>query len=1517
MGTMDLAPGTVEAFVAPLSFAQERLWVLDRMDPGGAGWAVPICMRLRGPLRVDALRGAWEALVDRHESLRTVFRWLDGAPMQVVLPSLAIPFPVDDLSQLPPGEREREARARIGAEVATPFDLAAGPLLRLRLFRLGADDHVLLANLHHIVTDGWSTGVLLRELSALYGAFARGEPSPLDEPELQYAEFAEWQRERLSGAVLERHLAHWRTALAGAPALLELPTDRPRPPVWEGRGALEPFRLPPSLGGDVQALAVEEGSTPFMVLLAAFAALLGRYAGADEVVVGTPIANRTRPEMEGVVGFFVNTLALRTDLSGDPPFRALLARVRDATLAAYAHQDLPFERLVDELKVPRSTAHAPVFQALFILQNTRGGASLPGLAVEPFDVEWRNARYDLTLALRERADGIEGALEYASALFDAETAARMAGHFRTLLEAACADPERRLSALPLLSAAERERVVSAWSGTDAPYAALPVHALVSAQSHRTPHAAAVIGAGDALTYGGLETRSNRLAHHLLRLGVARGNRVAISMERSPALLVAILAVWKAGAAYVPVDPAYPEERRAYMLGDCGAVAVLTDTASVDGLPASAAPVVVVDRLDLAEENDAPAVEVEADDLAYVIYTSGSTGRPKGVMVPHRGVANFLASMAVEPGMTPEDVLVAVTSLSFDIAVLELLLPLTAGASVVLATRDEAMEPRRLADLLDTSGATVMQATPATWRMLIQSGWEGKPDLALLCGGEALPPGLARQLLPRGRTLWNLYGPTETTIWSAAQHVESPESIHLGGPIANTRLYVLDPALQPSPIGVPGELFIGGDGVVRGYLDRAALTAERFVPDPFASHPGARLYRTGDRVRRKADGALEFLGRIDFQVKVRGFRVELGEIEAALAEHPAVRQAIAVVREEAGDSRIVAYLVPEGDAPAPEQLKEALSRRLPDYMLPAAYVALEAFPLTPNGKVDRRALPAPAWSAAAAGYAAPRDATEETLAALFREVLDVERVGVHDDFFDLGGHSLRGTQLVTRIRGVFGAEVPLRALFETPTIAGLARRVDEARGVETAAGADPVLPVPRDGRPLPLSFAQLRLWFLEQLEPGNARYNMAASLGLSGALDADVLQRALQAIVDRHESLRTTYHSDAGQPAQVIHPRVAFPLPLVDLSHLPTEEREPELARLGADEVDRPIDLATGPLLRGHLYRLEDGEHVLLLVIHHVVTDGWSMGVMLRELRALYAAFLEDRPSPLAPLPVQYADYAAWQHGFLQGETLARQLGYWKEKLAGAPTVLEIPADRPRPAVQRYRGSHRSQLLEPELSRALEALARREGATLYMVLLAAFYTLLHRYTGQSDLLVGAPVANRMRPEVEELVGFFVNTLVLRTDLSGDPTFRELVARVRETALGAYANQDVPFERLVEELGVPRALSHEPLFQVMFVLQNAAMGDVDLPGVSVRQRPMERRTTKFDFTVFLWADGGGIRGWWEYNLDLWDAETVDRLLGHYHTLLRALAADPDRPIGTLPLLTAPERRQVLEEWNDTAA
>jgi amino acid adenylation domain-containing protein len=1081
--------GPVRQF--PLSFAQQRLWFLDRLEPGNAAYNIVSALRMRGPLDAAAMERAIATLVDRHESLRTVFRVVDGSPVQVVVPARPLRVPVE-AADAPEAARDAEALRLVGDELARPFDLARGPIFRARLLRLGADDHVLLLCMHHIVTDGWSLGVLFRELCALYAAYLEGREAELPALPIQYADYAVWQRGHLQGAVLDEQLGYWRTKLAGAPALLELPLDRPRPAVQTHAGGLLRTVFPPAFGQALRDTARRLESTQFMVALAAFNALLARWSGRDDLVVGTPAANRPRQETEGIVGLFLNTLALRTDLSGDPTFAEMVARVRETTVGAYAHQEVPFERLVDALGVERALSHAPVVQVHFVLHTEPShGIVLGPLKLSLVEPEPAATQYELSFSLRERPQGMEVDVEYNRDLFDRATVERMTAHFHTLFQAAATDPDLPLSRLPLSSAEEKGASLAGGRGAEMDPPAVPVHALVSAQAARTPDAIAVASGGESITYAELEARSNRLARRLVRLGIGRGARVAISMERSVALLVAMHGVWKAGAAYVPIDPAYPEERRAYMLDDCGAAVVLTDAASAAGLPATEAQTVVVDALDLSEE-DASALEVsvDGDDLAYVIYTSGSTGRPKGVMVPHGAVANFLASMAREPGIGADDVMVAVTSLSFDIAVLELLLPLTAGAQVVVATREEALDPRRLAALLRASGATMMQATPATWRMLAQSGWEGDPRLAILCGGEALPPELARALLPRGRVLWNLYGPTETTIWSAAQRVEDAARVGLGEPIANTQLYVLDAAGEPCPPGVPGELFIGGHGVVRGYFRRPGLTAERFVPDAFGGRTGARLYRTGDRVRRKevrkcesaevrkwngdeaceaSDGstlalshsrtfALEFLGRMDFQVKLRGFRIELAEVEAVLAEQPGVRDAVAGVRDEAaGDARLVAYIVADGETPQTDVLRAALAARLPDYMVPGAFVVLDALPLTPNGKVDRRALPDPAAyaPARAAVRVPPRTPMEREVAAVWREVLGGEEVSVDDNFFNLGGHSLLLAQVAARLEERRGREVPLLDLFRHTTVAA------QAAYLEGDAGKD-AAPAPRNG-----------------------------------------------------------------------------------------------------------------------------------------------------------------------------------------------------------------------------------------------------------------------------------------------------------------------------------------------------------------------------------------------------------------------------------------------------------------------
>ncbi|MBV9124651.1 MAG: amino acid adenylation domain-containing protein, partial [Planctomycetes bacterium] len=1518
----------------PLSFAQQRLWFLDQLEPGHPFYNIPAALRLTGALDVTALERSLAEIVRRHEVLRTTFAVEDGRPVQAIAPELTLSLPVVDLSGLPAAECESEVRRLAWEEAQRPFDLTRGPLERVTLLRLGDREHVLLLTLHHIVADGWSIGICLRELAALYTAFTSGRPSPLPELPIQYADFARWQRQWLQGDILDNQLAYWKERLAGVPAL-ELPTDRPRPAVQTFRGATCSWMLSDKFSRRLQGLSRREGATLYMVLLAAFQALLHRYTGQDDIAVGSPIANRTRAETEGLIGFFVNTLVLRTDLSGNPSFRELLARVREAALGAFAHQDLPFERLVEELQPRRDLSRSPLFQVLFTLQNTPlPQLELPGLKPSLLEVPVETAKFDLSLTLAETGQGLCASLEYNTDLFEAATIRRLLGHWQTLLEDAVADPEKRLSELPLLTEPERHQLLVEWTDTRAAYPQdqyLP--RLFEDQAERTPEAVAVAFEGERLTYAELNARANRLAHHLRTLGVGPDVLVGIGMERSVEMVVGLLAVLKAGGAYVPLDPTYPQERLAFMLQDTQARVLLTQERLAGKLPAHAARVICLDpgwETFLPPVDANPAARITPDHLAYVIYTSGSTGQPKGVAMPHRPLVNLIAWQLAHSSAGLRTRTLQFTTLSFDVAFQEIFATWCSGGTLVLVREEARRDLDGLPSLLEEQEIhRLFLPFVALQQLAAACCVQGRFPRCLkevITAGEQLQitPAIARMFgeLP-GCTLHNHYGPTESHVVAAFRlsgpPAEWPPLPPIGRPIANSQVYLLDRWLQPVPVGFPGELYIGGTCLARGYLNRPELTDERFVPYPFRDRPGARLYRTGDLARWLPTGELVYLGRTDFQVKVRGFRVEPGEIENVLAQHPAVREAVVLAREDVpGDRRLVAYVTARQEpALSLKELRGRLLEQLPGYMVPSAFVVLDALPLTPSGKVDRRALPAPERNRPALDreWLAPRTPVEEVLAGLWAEVLGLERVGAQDNFFELGGHSLLATQVVSRLRAAFQVELPLRFLFEAPTVAALAERIEAARRSGQSCAGPPLRPVPRDGY-LPLSFAQQRLWFLDQFEPDSSFYNIPAAIRLTGPLDVAALEQSLQELIRRHEVLRTTFAQVAGQLVQVITPTLAPPLVMEDLTSLFPAERELEVRRRAEEEARRPFDLGRGPLFRVTVLDLGAGEKVLLLTMHHIIADGWSVGVFLREMTCLYAAFTGGKPITLPPLPVQYADYAAWQRQWLTGEVLEEQLAYWKDRLAQAPAALDLPTDRPRPTVQTFRGSTQSLTLPRSLAEHLHALSRREGCTLYMTLLAAFQTLLHRYTGQEDICVGSPIAGRTRAETEGLIGCCINALVLRTDLSGDPSFRDLLARVRETALGAYAHQDLPFEKLVEELQPARDLSRSPLFQVMFILQNTPLPELDLPGLTVRPLDLPGTTAKFDLTLSLAETQQGLQAAVEYNTDLFDAGTITRLLGHFQKLLEGLAGDPGQRLSELPLLTAEEKQQLLVAWNDTA-
>ncbi|MGA9773578.1 MAG: amino acid adenylation domain-containing protein [Blastocatellia bacterium] len=1499
----------------PLSHGQERLWFLDQLEPASYSYNLPAAMRLTGPLDVAALEESFKEISRRHEALRTRFASAGGRAVQLIEETTVFSLPVVDLRELPHVEREIVMRRLASEEARQPFDLARGPLMRCALVIKNDDENVLLATMHHIICDNWSLGVLIREMCMLYDDFRSGKPSRLQELPVQYADYAVWQRQWLEGRVLDEQLSYWKRQLTEAPHVLNLHADRPHPPTQTFEGAQECFQLSEALTGEIKSLSRSESTTLFITTLAAFNVLLFRYTGQEDLLVGTPIANRNRAETEGLIGLFLNTLILRNDLSGNPTFREFLNRAREVSLDAYAHQDLPFEKLVEALQPERALSHTPLFQVMFTLQDSViESARLEQVKLYPIETDFSISRVDLTLSITETERGITGTLTYNTDLFDAATIKRMSEHFCNLLESLVKKPDQKISGASFLSETERERLLLEWNQTEAEYPDnLCIHHLFEQQAERTPNRLAIAYEDQHITYEDLNRRANQLASFIQTLNFTPESLIALCFERGINMVIGLLGVLKAGAAYVPIDPSHPKERTAFILNNSQARLILTERRIVESLPGDTR-VISVDS-DWALIAACPAhnlvAKATAQSLAYVIYTSGSTGSPKGVQITHENVVNFLSSMKQLLDVTQQDRLLAVTTLSFDIAVLELLLPLVTGAQVMVASSEEVSNPRELKQKLHTSAATIVQATPAAWRALIETKWQGDQSIKLLCGGEALGSRLASELIKRAREVWNLYGPTETTIWSTASKLDAgSDSISIGSPIANTRIYVLDTSLQPVPVGVAGELYIAGEGLARGYLRLPELTADRFIPDPYSAQSGGRLYKTGDLVRRFDDGGIEYLARADYQVKVRGFRIELGEVEAVLSQHPNLREAVVIVQEDpTGNKRLVAYVVADRPELTSADLRGFLKELLPDYMIPSLFILLDALPLTPNGKIDRRALPAPELESS--DMLAPRTPVEALLAEIWAGVLDIDRVSLSDNFFDLGGHSLLATQVVARVSDAFKVQVPLKRLFEAPRLEQFAESI--ALSVEQGIELPPIEPVLRDGM-LPLSFAQQRLWFLDQLEPQSPFYNIPSPVRLTGRLDVASLEQSINEIIKRHEVLRTSFPAINGDPFQSISPAVRFRLAITDLSLLSQSDRNAEARSLVIEDTQRPFNLSQGPLFRMSLLRLAQEDHIVLFTVHHAVFDGWSIGVFIKELAALYPAFLSGEPSVLEELRLQYADFASWQREWLNGEALASQLAYWKRQLGGELTPLDLPADRPRPAVKSYRGAQHSFIFSTSLLDKLKRLGRQEGATLFMTLLSAFQSLLHRYTGQTDVIVGSDVANRNRIEIEGLIGFFVNQLVLRADLSERPTFRELLEQVRAITLDAYTHQDLPFEKLVQALQPERDLNRSPLFQHKLVLQNGPFNELNLPGVTLSAYEAEIGTSRFEMTIALRESATGLEGLIEYSADLFDAETISRLIGHFETLLNAVVEYPGQRISDLPILTDAEQ-ELLFKCNET--
>ncbi len=1307
---------------APLSHGQEALWFLHQLAPESAAYNLAFAARVEGDVDTSTtLRPALEDLIERHPSLRTTFHSVNGRPVQRVHERReSMLYEVDASSW-----SEALLDERLSEEAHRPFDLEHGPLLRVYVFRRAANESILLLTAHHIVVDFWSLGILIDELAALYEARASQTRANLPALPVQYTDYQQWQDSLLKGGEGERLLEFWRERLSGELPVLDLTTDKPRPPQQTYSGASLRFKLSEKLTADLKTLGESHGATLYMTLLAAFEALLYRHTGQQDILIGSPTTGRTHSELAGVIGYFVNPIVLRGQPANDLTFTQFLDQVRSNVLSAFEHQDYPFPLLVEKLQPERDPSRSEIFQAMFILHRSHlpqhqalAGFALGeagtrmkwgSLTLESIALNQRVAQFDLTMMMAELDGALTGSLQYNTDLFEAESMARLQDHFVTMLEGIVAHPERQLSSLPLLTAAEEQQLISDWNQTQAAYPShKTIHQLFEAQVSRTPEATALTRHHERISFRELNKQANHLAHRLRSMGVGPEVPVGICLPRSIQMVVALLGVLKAGGAYVPLDPAYPKPRVAFMLEDARAQVVISESKLVETLPESNAHLLCLDtewdQIARLSSEDLPHVAT-ASNLAYVIYTSGSTGKPKGVAIAHRSAVALIAWAEQVFGADELRVVLASTSICFDLSVFELFVTLCLGGRVVIA--EDALE---LPNLPGADEITLVNTVPSAITELLRSSAVPESVRTVNLAGEPLLDHLVQKIYQQETVekVFNLYGPSEDTTYSTFALMQRGRGINslIGRPISNTQVYLLDEHLQPAPVGVAGELYLGGDGLARGYLHRPDLTAAKFIPDPFSPEPGARLYQTEDRARYLPDGNIEFLGRDDHQVKIRGFRIELGEIETALVRHEQVREAVMMAQEVGGDKRLVAYLVAEGGTqPSAADLRAFLAKDLPHFMTPSVFLMLDALPLTPNGKVDRRALPLPDSSdlASEASYLAPRTTVEEMLAAVWSQVLRVERAGVEDNFFDLGGHSLLATQIISHVRQTFQIELPLRALFEGPTIAQLARHVE--RVLQSGAKAAPRIERRgSDDEHVPLSFAQQRLWFLDQLEPNSPAYNLPAAIRLEGALDLDALERSLQETVNRHDSLRTTFRLIDSEPAQFIAPHSDFKVNHVDLSAF--DDREARAKQLAADEARRPFDLSHGPLLRVTVLRLTETEHVLLFTMHHIVSDGWSLTVLTKELAALYDAYRRGDASPLPELPVQYADFALWQRDWLQGSVLDEQLAYWRERLQTMPPVLELPADLQRPGVRSLSAARESFSISENEANDLRALSRQ-------------------------------------------------------------------------------------------------------------------------------------------------------------------------------------------------------------------
>ncbi|MBN3925213.1 non-ribosomal peptide synthetase [Nostoc sp. NMS4] len=1498
----------------PLTAAQKELWFLAQMgDEVSRAYNESRIIHLRGSANVLAVCKAVQEIINRHEALRTTFS--SEGDNQLIHSTLTIDIPLSDFSTLDKSQRETELSQLLTREAQQIFDLEKGLLLRCHIVKLQEDHHLVVLTNHHIVADGWSISILLRELAAIYSAECQGIVSQLPQP-MKWSEYALWQLQMQQSPEMAKAEAYWLSQFANSVPILELPIDRPRPAIFTYTGAREHIILDASLYNSLKSLSLQRGYTLFTILLTAFITLLQRLTNQQDIVVGIASAGQSAIADEYLVGHCVNLLPIRSQVVGNPSFTDYLSSIQQVLLDAYEYQIYPFIKLVENLKLPRDRSRTPLFNTGFNLDKAQfESKSLK----EEFEVAKNSpsaTKLDINLNILQTDSKLVIELEYNTDLFDTKTIQRWLGNYVTLLEGVVTNPEQPLAELPILTQAQQHQLLVEWNNTQVDYPGeYCIHELFEAQVERSPDAIAVVFEDEQLTYRELNHRANQLAHYLRSLGVKPEVLVGICVERSLEMAIGLLGILKAGGAYLPLEPNWPQERLIDIFNNSHTNIVLTQEHLIKMLPLQTTKVVCLNshNISLIKNNQKnPNIQVKANNLAYVMYTSGSTGKPKGVSIIHRNVVRLVKENNYAY-LNADQVFLQLAPLAFDASIFEIWSSLLNGAKLVIMPLQKP-SLQELGQTVKQHQVTILWLTANLFHLMVDEQLENLQSVRqLLAGGDVLSIYHVKKVLAKLKEcqLINGYGPTENTTFTCCYSLNKNKifasSIPIGRPIANTQIYILDTHLQLVPIGVAGELYTSGDGLARGYFNSSDLTAEKFIPHPWSSKSGSHLYKTGDLARYLPDGNIEFLGRIDHQVKIRGFRIELGEVEAAINQHLEVKEVKVIVIEDIPDNkRLVAYIVPNSTNISTLELRNLLKVKLPDYMIPSAFVVLEKLPLTLNGKIDRRALPKPDPIQQLEENIFPvLTPFQEILTGIWTEILGIKQVGIHDNFFELGGHSLLATRVISQIRKAFKVELPLRCLFESPTVAELAKEIEKTKKADLKVKLPNIGHTSRTSN-IRLSYAQQRLWYLDQLNPHNAAYNIFDAVRIIGSLDIPALEQSLNEIIHRHEILRTNFILENGQPIQVIAPYLNLELLVIDLSKLLDVEKYQTVQNLVNQEAENPFNLDIDRLLRVTLLRLSETEYVLLFTMHHIIADGWSMGVLIKELVALYEAFSLDKPSPLPEIVIQYADFAIWQHQLLQEEVLEKLLTYWQKQLQNLPT-LKLVTDYPRPIRPTYQGLAQPFILSLTLSQQIKILSNQQGVTLFMTLQAAFATLMHYYSQQDDIVIGTDIANRSQGETEALIGFFVNQLVLRTKFDGNPSFQEMLERVRAVTLDAYAHQDLPFDKLVEAINPQRNLHITPLFQVKLILQNTPTTALNISGLTFQSLETETKTATFDLLFDIRDTEHGLMGLLKYSTDLFAAKTIARMLEHFETILSQIVNEPTIKINELKEILAQTDKQ----------